>query len=191
MGPTLFGLQGAMKCRALCCNVANDACTRWTFTDPQPGSNAHICWLKDGVGTLLPPSEGPPAQMWSGLVGPQPTPSPPTPPAPPTPAPPTCVQTDIVNNTDTGGNSVGASPYAMNASLSGEMGAAQCRALCCGVSACQKWTYTDPQPGSTSQAALVFGQSLVLFEGCYLDLAAFSPFSSGWQGSWCCSRDAI
>ena len=40
---SVFGEEGAKECRRRCCETAG--CARWTYTDPQPGSQAHDCWL--------------------------------------------------------------------------------------------------------------------------------------------------
>lgn len=139
MDPAIFGMAGATLCREMCCNTTG--CVRWTYTDPQPGSSNHECWLKGGYGVLTPNVTEPPAHLWSGLVGTQP-------PAPPPPA--TCASHPIENNTDTSGNGIpGYSPHVMNASIFGLEGAAQCRQLCCNTTGCVRWTFSDPQPGST------------------------------------------
>ena len=138
MDPAIFGKAGAMLCREMCCNTVG--CYRWTYTDPQPGSTDHDCWLKGGYGVLIPNVAKPPAHLWSGLVGTQP-------PAPPPPA--TCASHAIENNTDTSGNGIpGFSPHVMNVSTFGLDGAALCRQLCCDTAGCARWTFTDPQPGS-------------------------------------------
>ena len=37
---SVFGLQGARECRRRCCET--QGCARWTYTDPQPGGQAHV-----------------------------------------------------------------------------------------------------------------------------------------------------
>lgn len=136
MDPSVSGAAGAKACQQLCCTVPG--CVRFTYTDPQPGSNAHLCWLKGGYGELVPHS-WPNGHAWSGLVGVQPPP-----PAPPPP----CDTGTIVNNSDTTGDII--KTISMNESVSGKVGAMACQALCCGTAGCAQWTYTDPQPGSSA-----------------------------------------
>lgn len=150
------GLTGAQQCQALCCRV--QGCFMFTFTDPQPGGSVNECWLKGADGYLKPNTTWPNGHGWSGVM----STVAPTPPLPPTPPPPACTATTIYNNSDSTGNYVGKSPYPMNTST-GQSGAAECRSLCCATAGCAAWTFTDPQPGSTSHLCWLKDGSATVF----------------------------
>ena len=135
LDPDVSGMAGAVQCQRLCCSTPR--CSRFTYTDPQPGGNGHLCWLKGGPGGLVPNAPacagGSAGHCWSGLVGKPPPPK------------PACSALPVVNNSDTEGNIL--LQKALNVS-SGEAGAAACQSLCCATTGCALWTFTDPQPGT-------------------------------------------
>ena len=52
---------------------------------------------------------------------------------------------------------VGSSPYDLGSDMSGEKGAARCQQLCCSISGCFRWTFTDPQPGVSNHLCWLKG----------------------------------
>jgi hypothetical protein len=70
------------------------------------------------------------------------------PPPGPTPAPPACVASIIWNTTDTSGPGLAHAPVAITDPANQHP--EYCRSLCCKEPTCRGWTYTDPQPGSTT-----------------------------------------
>ena len=80
MNASVFGMEGARQCQALCCSTAG--CMGWTYTDPQPGTGGlkHDCFLKST--SALKKSSCGDGHCWSGELAATPPPAPPPPPPP-------------------------------------------------------------------------------------------------------------
>eukprot|EP00658_Telonema_sp_P-2_P048149 TRINITY_DN36635_c0_g1_i2.p1 TRINITY_DN36635_c0_g1~~TRINITY_DN36635_c0_g1_i2.p1 ORF type:complete len:227 (+),score=42.38 TRINITY_DN36635_c0_g1_i2:152-832(+) len=82
----------------------------------------------------------------------------------------TCRNQTIVNNSDSSGPYVGNSPIIMAPGTFGMAGAEVCRELCCAEQDCQRFTYTDPQPGGSEHYCwLKGGAGQLLPGGCGKD----------------------